>query len=151
MPPCPQPSAQPPPREPSAALTTLETASAGANSGQITAGTAAENIVEVDPVANLDDDEGYQADAQSTKTTSISSSVRDHVFENNRRYHKYNEGHYLIPNDDEEQEREDMKHALVLHLCGGKLHLAPLTILIRSSTSALARASGLLTVRLRIV
>jgi len=83
-------------------------------------GTAGDVIVEVDH------DEGYFDDTKSGVTTSISSSIRDHVFENNRRYHKYQEGRYLVPNDNEEQNREDMKHSLVLHLCGGKLHLAPL-------------------------
>lgn len=31
-----------------------------------------------------------------------------------------------MPNDEPEQEREDMKHAMVVNLCGGKLHAAPL-------------------------
>ncbi|KAH8661073.1 S-adenosyl-L-methionine-dependent methyltransferase [Ilyonectria robusta] len=102
------------------------TTAAEDNTGPTTASAAADDIIEVDPRANPDPDEGYQADWLSTATASISSSVRDYVFENNRRYHKFKEGRYLIPNDNEEQEREDMKHALVLHLCGGKLHLAPL-------------------------
>jgi len=88
--------------------------------GAIRPETSGDAIIEIDAI------EDYSADATSTGTTSISSGVRDFVFENNRRYHKYQEGRYLMPNDDEEQERENMKHALVLHLCGGKLHLAPL-------------------------
>ncbi|KAI5460967.1 S-adenosyl-L-methionine-dependent methyltransferase [Mariannaea sp. PMI_226] len=32
----------------------------------------------------------------------------------------------LDPNDDEEQNRENMKHGLVVYICGDKLHLAPL-------------------------
>ena len=94
--------------------------------GQVTQATAelptrANYTIEVDPSANDVTD-----DVASTATTSVCSSVRDHVFENNRRYHKFKEGRYLLPNDNEEQQREYMKHALVLHLCGGKLHLAPL-------------------------
>lgn len=84
------------------------------------------NIIEVDTSIPADDDEGYQTDGKSTASTSLSSSVRDYVFENNRRYHRFKEGRYLIPNDNQEQEREDMKHVLVLHICGGKLHFAPL-------------------------
>lgn len=84
------------------------------------AGAAGDVIIEVD------NDEGFFEDTKSTTTTSLSSSVRDHVFENNRRYHKYQEGRYLIPNDNEEQTREDMKHSLVLHLSRGRLHYAPL-------------------------
>lgn len=71
-------------------------------------------------------DDGYDTESVSGDSTSLASSVRDYVFENNRRYHKYKEGRYLIPNDDPEQEREDMKHAMIVHLCGGKLHFAPL-------------------------
>lgn len=71
--------------------------------------------------------DGYETDdAGSTGSTSMSSSVRDYVFENNRRYHSYKEGRYLLPNDDREQEREDMKHAMILHASEGKLHFAPL-------------------------
>jgi hypothetical protein len=71
-------------------------------------------------------DDGYQTDHSSTRTTSLSSSVRDHTFENGRRYHKFREGRYAFPNDEGEQEREDMKHAMIVNLCGGKLHFAPI-------------------------
>ncbi|OTA95201.1 hypothetical protein M434DRAFT_394094 [Hypoxylon sp. CO27-5] len=62
----------------------------------------------------------------SADSISMSEDVRDYVFENSRRYHKYNEGRYHFPNDDAEQEREDMQHAMVVLLCNGKLHFAPL-------------------------
>jgi SAM-dependent methyltransferase len=81
--------------------------------------------IEVDDVAA--DDDGYATEPEGTfASTSLSSTVRDYVFENNRRYHKYREGAYLLPNDEPEQEREDMKHAMVLHVCDGYLHFAPL-------------------------
>ncbi|KAJ0343796.1 hypothetical protein COL154_010834 [Colletotrichum chrysophilum] len=80
------------------------------------------NIETDDPV----EDAGFFTDDSSTQSTSLSSSVRDYNFENKRRYHKFKEGRYLFPNDDLEQEREDMKHAMILHLCGGVLHNAPL-------------------------
>ena len=51
---------------------------------------------------------------------------RDYVYENSRRYHKYQEGRYHFPNDDAEQEREDMQHAMFMLLCDSKLHFAPL-------------------------
>jgi hypothetical protein len=80
--------------------------------------------IEADPAA---DDHGYETDfGGSEASTSISSSVRDYVFENNRRYHKFREGRYLLPNDDAEQEREDMKHTMCVTVCDGKLHFAPL-------------------------
>lgn len=75
--------------------------------------------------ANFSDD-GYETDDASRASTSITSSVRDYAFENGRRYHKYREGQYQFPNDEPEQAREDMKHAMILNLCGGRLHYAPL-------------------------
>ncbi|KAI0830422.1 S-adenosyl-L-methionine-dependent methyltransferase [Hypoxylon sp. FL0890] len=62
----------------------------------------------------------------SADSISMSEDVRDYVFENSRRYHKYSEGRYHFPNDDAEQEREDMQHAMIMLLCDGKLHFAPL-------------------------
>jgi hypothetical protein len=94
-----------------------------------TEGEAAAQDVPRDPHIDVDDapaDEGYTTDAQSTTSTSIASSVRDYQFENSRRYHKFKEGLYQFPNDVPEQEREDMKHTVAVHLLGGKLHNAPL-------------------------
>ncbi|KAH7063195.1 S-adenosyl-L-methionine-dependent methyltransferase [Macrophomina phaseolina] len=69
---------------------------------------------------------GYSSDDGGSVTTSVSSSVRDYVFENGRRYHSYCEGRYVFPNDDAEQDREDMKHAMTVAVCGDKLHFAPI-------------------------
>jgi hypothetical protein len=71
-------------------------------------------------------DGGYESDFESRASTSISSSVRDYAFENGRRYHSFRAGKYQFPNDESEQEREDMKHSMVVNLCGGKLHYAPI-------------------------
>lgn len=81
--------------------------------------------IEPDDAASSDD-AGYESDLASRASTSVCSSVRDYEFENNRRYHRFQEGRYQFPNDDLEQEREDMKHAMVVHLCDGRLHFAPL-------------------------
>ncbi len=51
--------------------------------------------------------------------------MREYTFENGRRYHKFREGQYNFPNDDSEQDREDMKHAMVVNLCQ-TLHFAPI-------------------------
>ncbi|KAH8893673.1 S-adenosyl-L-methionine-dependent methyltransferase [Thozetella sp. PMI_491] len=86
----------------------------------------ARTTIAADPaLAQGGGDEGYDSDATSRGSTSISSSVRDYAFENNRRYHKFQEGRYHFPNDESEQERENMKHAMVVNLMNGKLHLAP--------------------------
>ncbi|KAJ3499248.1 hypothetical protein NLG97_g478 [Lecanicillium saksenae] len=71
-------------------------------------------------------DGGYQSEGFSSGSTSAESSVRDYMYENGRRYHRFREGAYNFPNDDVEQEREDMKHAMVKLLCGQKLFFAPI-------------------------
>lgn len=71
-------------------------------------------------------DGGYDSDGFSSGSTSAESSVRDYMYENGRRYHRFREGSYNFPNDDVEQEREDMKHAMVKLLCSQKLHFAPI-------------------------
>jgi hypothetical protein len=58
-------------------------------------------------------------------STSLAPSVRDYTFENGRRYHKFREGQYNFPNDDSEQDREDMKHNMMVNLCQ-TLHFAPI-------------------------
>ncbi|WDK22659.1 methyltransferase domain-containing protein [Colletotrichum graminicola] len=94
----------------------------------------AENTVEADTddgassQASETWDEGFDGRSASnhSASTSLSNSVRDYVFENSRRYHKYMEGRYLMPNDEPEQEREDMKHAMCVNVMDGKLHCAPI-------------------------
>lgn len=97
----------------------------GANGSPVT-GNPSTGHIEADDAAPSED--GYETgtDTSSNTSTSISSSVRDFNFENKRRYHKFKEGRYILPNDDLEQAREDMKHAMVVEICGGALHNAPL-------------------------
>ncbi|KAK3345792.1 S-adenosyl-L-methionine-dependent methyltransferase [Lasiosphaeria hispida] len=59
--------------------------------------------------------------------TSITSSVHRHTFKNGRRYHKFRHGRYPIPNDEREQNREDMLHAMMLEATGGRHFFAPIT------------------------
>jgi hypothetical protein len=68
--------------------------------------------------------EGYEP--ASTGSTSVSSSVYAHTIENGRRYQHFKNGRYPIPNDDEELNREDMKHAMLMELCDGELFYAPI-------------------------
>ncbi len=76
--------------------------------------------------ADEESDAGYETDTASAASTSLSSSVRDYAFENGRRYHKFREGAYHFPNDEPEQAREDMKHAMIVNVCNGRLHFAPI-------------------------
>lgn len=79
-------------------------------------------VVDSDDLAT---DAGYESDTRSSASSSLASSIRNYAFENGRRYHKFREGRYNFPNDDPEQEREDMKHAMLKMLCQ-TLHFAPL-------------------------
>ena len=72
------------------------------------------------------DDELELIDSSSTASTSITSSIYKHSFENGRRFHSYKNGRYPLPNDDAEQNREDIKHAMMLEVTNGKLYYAPM-------------------------
>ncbi|KAK3323871.1 S-adenosyl-L-methionine-dependent methyltransferase [Cercophora scortea] len=69
--------------------------------------------------------EGWDS-TSSNASTSVTSSVYHHAYENGRRYHAYRYGRYPIPNDDLEQNREDMRHASMLETTDGKLFFAPI-------------------------
>ena len=71
-------------------------------------------------------DPGYETDSFGSTSSSLTSSVRNYMYENGRRYHKFREGAYNFPNDETEQDREDMKHTMIVNLCGGRLHFAPI-------------------------
>lgn len=72
------------------------------------------------------EDDGFDNSTLQSSTTSITSSIMAHVWENGRRYNKFRQGQYVLPNDENEQNREDMKHAMTLQLCDGILHYAPI-------------------------
>ncbi|QKX58229.1 uncharacterized protein TRUGW13939_05350 [Talaromyces rugulosus] len=69
---------------------------------------------------------GSNIDSLSYKT-SITSSIWNYKYENGRRYHSYREGEYLIPNDDQEQDRMDLLHHVYRLLLKGELNCAPIT------------------------
>jgi hypothetical protein len=52
-------------------------------------------------------------------------SIYAHTYENGRRFHSFKNGRYPIPNDDQEQHREDMKHAMMLEMTDGVLFYSP--------------------------
>jgi hypothetical protein len=88
---------------------------------------ASSKPIEADEADQIDDeDAGYISDSVSTGSTSITSSIRAHTFEDGIRYHKFHDGKYAFPNDRTEQNRDDMKHAMTLLLCGDRLHFAPI-------------------------
>lgn len=94
---------------------------------QIVAHQAGTTIEAGDESDSLGDQEHGAAHLEYPQDSeSIVSSVFNFGFENGRRYHKFREGRYQFPNDESEQAREDMKHAMMASLCGGKLFLAPI-------------------------
>lgn len=79
-----------------------------------------------DDAIGADTDPGYGTDDSSRYTASITSSIRQHVYEGGLRYHAFRDGKYAFPNDETEQNRDDMKHAMTLLLCDQRLHFAPI-------------------------
>ncbi|KAJ6439791.1 cmp-sialic acid transporter [Purpureocillium lavendulum] len=73
-----------------------------------------------------DGDSAYGSDGGSAYTGSVTSSIYDYQYENGRRYHAYREGQYVLPNDDQEQERLDLQHHIWRLLLGGRLYTAQL-------------------------
>lgn len=72
-------------------------------------------------------DDGYGTDGASATSQSLATSAREFIYEHGRRYHSYKAdvNPYLFPNDDREQDREDLKHAMFLKLFNKTLHFAP--------------------------
>lgn len=68
---------------------------------QIAAAQAEEGSIIVDS-DELGTDDGYGTDSNTTASTSLAESVRDYIYENGRRYHRFREGRYNFPNDDVE-------------------------------------------------
>jgi SAM-dependent methyltransferase len=74
-----------------------------------------------------DTDSAFGDDATiSSYTTSLLSEVRNYRYENNRRYHSYREGSYVLPNDEAEQDRQDLLHHVRNLVLDSRLFLAPL-------------------------
>lgn len=77
----------------------------------------------------MDDGDSAFGDAsdQSVETASLLSEIRHYKYENGRRYHSYREGQYVLPNDEQEQDRQDLLHHVRNLMLNGALFRAPLT------------------------
>nr|AAO27746.2 putative methyltransferase [Fusarium sporotrichioides] len=82
--------------------------------------------VDEEELPGNDADSTYGSDRDSSYTASVTSSIYDYQYENGRRYHAFREGQYVLPNDDQEQQRLDLQHHIWRLLLGGALHAAPL-------------------------
>ncbi|KAI7340234.1 hypothetical protein KC315_g788 [Hortaea werneckii] len=79
-------------------------------------------VVDSDP----DRDSAYGDSDSSSLTTSLNSSVTDYKYEHGRRYHAYQEGKYVLPNDDAEIQRLELQHRIWQISLLGRLNLAPI-------------------------
>jgi SAM-dependent methyltransferase len=73
---------------------------------------------------NSDTDSAF--DGNSSTSTSLASSILHYEYSNGRRYHGYRSGQYVLPNDEQEQDRLDLLHHIFLLILGGKLYDAPI-------------------------
>lgn len=69
-------------------------------------------------------DDDYYSDT-SSYTASLLSDVKNYAYENGRRYHSYREGHYVLPIDEQEQDRQDLLHHVRNLVLNGALLRAP--------------------------
>ncbi|KAL4951163.1 S-adenosyl-L-methionine-dependent methyltransferase [Aspergillus filifer] len=81
-----------------------------------------EQVIEVED----DADSTLGSQIAASETASLNSLVLQFEYENGRRYHSYQSGHYAFPNDEDELARMDLEHHIFLLLIDGELHLAPL-------------------------
>ena len=73
-----------------------------------------------------DDRDSALGSDESTYTETLRSSLLDSVDENGRSYHKYHDGSYVLPEDEQEQARLDIQHELFMRTFNRKLILAPI-------------------------
>jgi hypothetical protein len=81
---------------------------------------------DLDVWSNSDADSSY-GDLAS-ETASLTSSILNGHFENGRRYHAYQKasGEYILPDDEQEQDRLDIKYASIQLLFSDTVTFAPL-------------------------
>jgi len=84
-----------------------------------------QQVLHLEPDSNSNSDADSAFDANSSSSTSLSSSILHYEYNNGRRYHGFRSGSYLLPNDEEEQDRLDLLHHIFLLILGGKLYDAP--------------------------
>ncbi|KAF4227344.1 hypothetical protein CNMCM8980_002705 [Aspergillus fumigatiaffinis] len=83
------------------------------------------NVIQPDDFS--DADSAYPGSlGDASYTTSITSSAMNYTYENGRRYHSFHEGEYVLPNDEQEQDRLDLSHHIYRILLKGELHAAPI-------------------------
>ncbi|KAF5130313.1 Secondary metabolism regulator LAE1 [Metarhizium anisopliae] len=102
-------------------------ASSSSSSPGPSAGVRATQTPVIEPATESDDEFDLDSGLQGDDTTaSLASSIyTSFAYERGRRYQTFGDGRYPIPNDDLEQNREDMKHAMLMMLTEGKPFFSP--------------------------
>ncbi|KAH8712012.1 methyltransferase [Phaeosphaeriaceae sp. PMI808] len=86
-----------------------------------------QSVLHLEPdLSGASDDNDSTFDANSSASTSLASSIIHYEYSNGRRYHGYRSGAYLLPNDEQEQDRLDLLHHIFLLILSGKLYDAPI-------------------------
>ena len=65
------------------------------------------------------------ADSRVSSTTSVTDSIFSPIGENGRLYHSFQDGKYVLPNDNQEQERLDFQKYLLNLTLEGNLFPTP--------------------------
>ncbi|KAG6224579.1 hypothetical protein E4U26_003620 [Claviceps purpurea] len=100
----------------------------GENSAESLASTAVIGSHSIEVGNQIDNDFDLSSESESDNATaSLASSILSaQTYERGRRYADFGNGRYPIPNDEMEQNREDMKHAMVMMLTENRLFLSPI-------------------------
>ncbi|KAK3360550.1 S-adenosyl-L-methionine-dependent methyltransferase [Lasiosphaeria hispida] len=77
------------------------------------------------PIPAASDDDSAFDEWQSTRTRPLSLSALNYPIEHGRRYHAFQPGSYMLPNDEVEMERLDLMHEVLVTVVGSQLFLAP--------------------------
>jgi hypothetical protein len=72
-----------------------------------------------------EEDSGYEGRSELS-TTSLTSSVFHYDEENGRSYHGFHRGKYILPNDEEEQDRMNMHHRSIRLILDNKHWISPI-------------------------
>ncbi|KND92898.1 hypothetical protein TOPH_02406 [Tolypocladium ophioglossoides CBS 100239] len=99
------------------------------DSGTFLPPTLATEALIIEMASSAGDDDGefdVTDDPFNYGSMSITSSVYACTYERGRRYNCFKDGQYPIPNDDQEQDREDIKHAMHMELTDGALFNSPI-------------------------
>ncbi|KAG5287448.1 TAM domain methyltransferase [Histoplasma capsulatum G186AR] len=84
-------------------------------------------IPHIEADANEDTDSAFEGSLGSASyATTLASSVKNYVYANGRRYNSFRAGQYILPNDEDEQDRMDLTHHIYKLLLGGDIYISPI-------------------------